>query len=114
MFYKEDLYSVKERWIRVVFLDAYYRVSIIQRAIIGVYRYICCGYRVITGGVILRIKSTDYWGGGLCDYRYDYKITIDINYEIIMNIQVCFELGDVNKVCELVNVNIVEFQSLKQ
>ena len=36
-----------------------------------------------------------------------------MNYKITKNIQVSFELGNVNIVFELVNVNTVKFQSVK-
>ena len=36
----------------------------------------CCGYRVIRGLVLLRLQSTNY--GGLYEYKYDYKNTIEV------------------------------------
>ena len=51
-----------------------------NEAIIGVYIDNCCGYRVFTGWVLLRLQRTNY--GGLYEYRYDYKITIDIKFQV--------------------------------
>ena len=49
-------------------------------------------------------------GGGLCEYKDDYKITKDIDYEVTIYKLIWSWLMLIES---LANVNIVEFQSLK-
>ena len=90
MFHKKNLCTVKKRGIRVVFIDVYPIDCTMHdnKAIIAAYIDTCCGYRVIIGGILLRLQSNNY--GGLNDNRYDYKITLDINFEITRLYKVMF------------------------
>ena len=62
---EEFLGTVKEWWIRVVFIDVYHIDCIMQdnEAIIGAYIDNWCDYRVIIGGILLRLQCTNYGGG---------------------------------------------------